>query len=87
MVVAVPLQVLIHVGGLPIHCDGQCIISLWFEYGVQEGNGIILLVVLHCKPYGWVNSINVFQEVLFVLFLLDDKCVIHIPEPKAWGGE
>ena len=39
------------------------------------------LVVFHCEPYGQVNTINVFQEVLFMFFLLDDKSVSHIPEP------
>ena len=33
----------------------------------------ILLVVFHCKPYGWVNIVNVFRYVLFVIFLLDEN--------------
>ena len=45
----------------------------------KKGIDTILLVVFHCILYGWVNTVNVFKEVLLVIFLLDDKCVIHIP--------
>ena len=44
----VPLQVLVSMSGFPVHSDGQFAISLWFDSGVQEGDGPILLVVLHC---------------------------------------
>ena len=36
----------------PVHSDEQFTISLWFDNGVQEGDGPILLFVLYCKPYG-----------------------------------
>ena len=81
----VPLQVLICVGAIPIHCYGQCISSLWFDYGVQEGNGIILPVVLHCKPYGWVNNINVFWEVLLMVFWMTNVSSIY--PSQSLGGE
>ena len=71
--------------GFPVHSDGQCAISLLFDNGVQEGDGPIILVVLHCKPYGKVNTINVLKETLFVDFLVDDKGVIHIPAPEPRG--
>ena len=53
----------------------------------QEGDGPILLVVLYCRPYGRVNTVNVLKEALVVCFLVDDKGVIHIPvpEPGGWG--
>ena len=46
-----------------------------------------LLVVLYCKPYGRVNTVDMLKEALFVGFLVDDKGVIHIPapEPGGWG--
>ena len=74
--------------GFPVHSDGQFAISLWFNNGVQEGDGAILLVVLHCKLYGRVNTVNVLKEALFVYLLVDDKGVIHIPapEPRGWGS-
>ena len=37
--------------------------------GIQEGDGTILLVVFHGKPYGGVNTVNVFKEVLCVILL------------------
>ena len=54
----------------------------------EKGDGPILLVVLHCKLYGRVNTINVLKEALFVDLLVDDKGVIHIPvpEPRRGGG-
>ena len=64
-----------------MHSSGQCAISLWFDNGVQEGDGPILLVVLHCKLCGRVNTINVLKEALFVDLLVDEKGVIHIPAP------
>ena len=85
--VAVPLQVLVSMSGFPVHSDGQCAFSLWFNNGVQEGDGPILLVVLCCKLYGRVNTVYVLKEALFVDFLVNDKGVIHIPapEPGGWG--
>ena len=85
--VTVPLLVLVSMSGFPVHSDGQCAISLWFDNGVQEGDGPILLVALHCEPYGNVNTIYVLKESLFADFLVDDKGVIHIPapEPRGWG--
>ena len=74
--------------GFPVHSDGQCAISLWFDNGVQEGDGPILLVVLHCKFYGRVNTVYVLLEALFVDLLVDDKGVIHkpVPEPRGVGA-
>ena len=73
--------------GFPVHSDGQCAISLWFNNAVQEGDGPILLVVLHCKLYDRVNTVDVLKEAFFVDLLVDDKGVIHIPVPEPrWGG-
>ena len=82
--VTVPLQLLVSMSGFPVHSDGQCI-SLWFNNGVQEGDGPILLVVLHCKLYGRVNTVYVLKEALLVDLLEDDKGVIHIPAPEPGG--
>ena len=73
--------------GFPVHSYGQIAISLWFDNSVQEGDGTILLVVLYCKPYSRVNTINVLKEAMFVGFLVDDKSVIHIlaAELGGWG--
>ena len=81
MVVAVPLQVLVHVCGFPVYSNRQLNIILQFYNGVQEGDGTILLVVLHCKLYSQLNTVDVLKEVLFIFFLLDNKGVIHIPLP------
>ena len=70
----------------PVHSDGQCTISLWFHNGVQEGDGPILLIVLHHDIYGRVNTVNVLKEALFVDLLVDEKGIIHIPAPKPRGG-
>ena len=74
--------------GFPVHSNGYTTISLWFYYGVQGGDGTILLIVLHSKFYGRVNTVNVLKEVLLVDLLLDDKGVIHklAPEPRGWGA-
>ena len=84
----VPLQVLVSMSGFPVHSDGQCTISLWFNSGVPEGDGPILLVVLHCKLYGRINTVYVLKEALFVDLLVDDKSVIYkpAPEPRGVGG-
>ena len=73
--------------GFPVHSYGQSTISLSFDNSVQEGDGPILLVVLYCKPYSRVNTVDVLKEALFVSFLVDDKGVIHIPVPElvGWG--
>ena len=71
--------------GFPEHSDWQCAISLWFDNGAQEEDGPILLVVLHCKHYGRVNTVYVLKEALFVDLLVDDKGVIDIPALQARG--
>ena len=70
------------------------LVWLSFLYTVRDnvwsGSGLAMvskagmapfLLVLHCKPYGWVDTINVFQKVVFIFFLLKGKCVIYIPKP------
>ena len=54
----------------------------------KKGMDPSLLVVLHCKLYGRVNTVNVLKEVLFIDLLMDDKGVIHkpVPEPGWVGG-
>ena len=59
VVVAVPLLVLVHVRRFPVYNNGQITISLWFNNCVQEGDGTILLVVLHYKLDGRVNTVDV----------------------------
>ena len=83
--VTVLLWILIHVGTLPIYSNRQSTIRLWCGNGIKEGDGTILLVIFHCKLYGWVNTINVFKEVLLKIFLLDDKCVFQLPKPHSRG--
>ena len=72
--------------GFSVHSDGEATISLWFDNGVQEEDGSILIVVLHRKPDGRVDTVNVLKEVLFADLLVDDKDVIHnpVPEPRGW---
>ena len=83
--VTVPLQVLVSMSGFPVHSDGQCAISLWFKNSVQEGDGPILLVVLHCNLYGRVITVYALKEAFSVDLLVDDKGVIHKPAPEPGG--
>ena len=64
--------------GFHVHIDGQCAISLWFNNGVQKGDGPILLVLLHCKLYGRVNTVYVLKKALFVDLLVDDKGATYL---------
>ena len=81
----IPLQVLVCVCGFPVYSVRECVISLKFDNGIQEGDGTILLVVLHCKLYSRVNTVDVLKEALFVDFLVDDNGVIHKPTPEPRG--
>ena len=69
----------------PVHSNGKTTIYPWLYNGVQEGDGTILLVVLHCRFNGRVNTVNVLEEALFIGFLVDNKGVIHIPAPEPRG--
>ena len=51
----------------------------------KKGMDPSLLVVLYCKPYCRVNTVDVLKEALFIGFLVDDKGVIHIPVQETWG--
>ena len=68
--------------GFPVYSYGERTINLWFDNSVLEGDGPILLVVLHSKPYGRINTVNMLKEALLVGFLVDDKGVIQIPVPE-----
>ena len=35
----------------------------------------------------WVNGVDVFQKVVAVMCLLEDKGVIHIPLATTWVNE
>ena len=82
--VTIPLQVLVCVCGFPVNSDRKCAISLRFDNGVQERDGATLLV-LHCKLYSRVNTVDVLKEALFFDFLVDDKGVIYKPAPEPGG--
>ena len=73
---------------LPVHSDGSATNFLWLYNGVQEGDRANILIVLHCKFYGRVNTVCVLKEALFIDFLVDNKGVIHkpAPEPGGWGA-
>ena len=85
---AIPLLVLVCMCGFPVHRDGETTISLWFDNGFQEGDGPILLTVLHCKPDGRVITVNLLKTVFFVDLLVDDKGVLQkpVPKPRVWGA-
>ena len=53
---------------------------------LPSASGLIMVSKKGMAPYGQVNTVNAFKEVLFVIFLLGDKCIIHIPEPNFFGG-
>ena len=74
--------------GFSVYSYGQRTINLWFNNSIQEGDRTILLIVLYCKPYSRVNTVDVLKEALFIGFLVGDKGVIHIPapEPRGWGA-
>ena len=72
--------------GFPVYSYGQRTISLRFDNSVQEGDGPILLIVLYCKPYSRVNTVDVLKEALFFSLLVDDKrCHPHTCA-RTWGG-
>ena len=70
---------------IPVYSYGQRTINLWFNNGIQEGDGAILLVVLYCKPYSRVNTVYVLKEALFVGLLVDDKGVNPHTCARTWG--
>ena len=55
-------------GRFPVHSDRQSPISIRIYNGVQEGDSPILLIGLHCKLDGRVNTVNVLYEFLFIDF-------------------
>ena len=44
------------------------------------------LLFSHSKLDGWAHLVDMFQEVLIMFFLLDDKGAIHIFQPKSGGS-
>ena len=52
----------------------------------RKGMAPSCLFFFHSKLDGWVHIVDMFQKVLFMFFLLDDKGVIHMSQPKSGGG-
>ena len=72
--------------GFPVHSYEQSTISLWFDNSVQEGDGPILLVVLYCKAYSRVNTVDVLKEALFVASLWMTKVLSTYLHQNLGGG-
>ena len=82
VVVAVPQEVLVCMGGFAMHRSCKCIIWSHGNKSFQEGKRTIVLWVSHGKLNVRVNGINVLEELITMFSLLDDKGVIHIRKPK-----
>ena len=71
--------------GFPVYSNGQTTISLWFDNSVQEGDGTILLVVLYCKPYGRVNTVMCWRNLVCWPPCGWQRYHPHIPAPELGG--
>ena len=71
----------------PVYSDGQRTISLRFYNSVQERDGTILFVVLYCKPYGRVNTVDVLQKPCLLASLWMTKVSsTYLPQNLGVGG-
>ena len=82
---AVPLQVLVSMCGLAVHCNRKGIVCLQCYQGIKEWDGPISLSTFYYKLDCWIYTVDVIQKCLFVSLLLDDPCAIHKPKPN-WAG-
>ena len=85
-VLTVPVQVLISVCWFSVDCSLKCAVGPWCDLGVQEGKKPTLIWFHHCELYVRVLCVDVVKKLLTVFCLLDDKGVIHKPEPQVGGG-
>ena len=51
----------------------------------RKGRDPFSFGVLSCELDLLLNAIQVLEELIFVCCFLDNKSVIHIPFPDAWG--
>ena len=51
----------------------------------QERQGTILTAVFHGELDVWVLGIDTPEELVTMLYLLDDKCVIYVLSHGWWG--
>ena len=83
--IAIPLKVLVSMGGLAVDCSREGMVCLGCDQCIQEGNNIIVLVTFDSELYCWINVVHMIQKYMFIGLLLNGPCVIHIPEPVPRG--
>ena len=71
-VVAITMEVLVHIGRFPIHRAQQIVTESWKNKGVQEGNDAVTVGNLCGEFNMWVSVINMLKESLTMPSLLDD---------------
>ena len=73
--------------GFAVNCNGKGMVCLGFSQGMQERNSPNFQVTFDCELYWWIYNVDMVHKYLFIGLLLNDKNVIHIPEPMPgeWG--
>ena len=81
VVMTVPMQVLVCIGGFfTCTCD-KCLILFWCDQCVQEWDRTICPCVFCCLFGGTIYVVDTLKEAFFVFCVLYHKCVIYKPLP------
>ena len=89
IMVTILLQVLLSMDGFAVNCNREGMVCLQCDQGIREEDSPIVLVAFDCELYFWIYTADMIQKYLYIGLLLDDKSVIHIPEPMPGrvGGQ
>ena len=69
MVIAVPMQVLVHMGGFSVNTCGKCLLHSGLTNVFRNGKEPPPYV-FYCKLYSTIYVINMLKEVFFVFCVL-----------------
>ena len=85
LMIPVPWEVQVSVGGFSVHPYCKTSIFFWFDDSVQKRYGAIFFCLLHSKLDGNIYCVDVLEELLLIFLLLYNPGIINIPSPYSRG--
>ena len=66
VLMAVPLQVLLCMCGVPVHCGCKASVRFWHLQSVKKGHGPIWPCSFNCEHYVWVYGIYLLKKPISI---------------------
>ena len=85
IVITVPWEVQVSVGGFSVHPYCETSIFFWLDDSIQKRYWAILFCLLYSKLDWRIYCVDVLEELLLMFLLLYYQGIINIPFPNSRG--